>query len=46
VIVEPGGFEGEQLGCLQFGPGVGERMRDGLVLADRAVEDAPIGGVG
>src|SRR5438270_10698139 len=42
VIVEPGRLPAHGLGRLEPGPRAAERVRDRLVLADRAVEDDPL----
>src|SRR5438445_144651 len=43
VVEEPGRLHRDELGRLQLGPRVGERMSDRLVLADRSADDhAPI----
>src|SRR5262249_41585338 len=45
MIEQPGGFVRQQLGRLQLGPDARKRVRDGLVLADRTLENAASVGV-
>ena len=45
AVVEFGRLKGHQIGRLQLGPAFGERMLDGLVLADRTAEDNALAGV-
>src|SRR5439155_1812860 len=42
AVEEPGGLQAHQLRRLELGPGHRERVRDRLVLADRAIEHDPL----